>query len=69
MFFEVLAVNGVPETRRGWKDTLNVPQARGTTPGVVRFAVRYEALGMWMFHCHILEHAEGGMMGDLMVMP
>ena len=28
----------------------------------MRFAVRYEALGMWMFHCHILEHAEGGMM-------
>ena len=69
MFFEVLDVNGVPETRRGWKDTANVPQARGTTPGILRFAVRYEPLGMWMFHCHILEHAEGGMMGDLMVMP
>ncbi len=69
MFFEVLDVNGVPETRRGWKDTANVPMARGTTPGILRFAVRYEPLGMWMFHCHILEHAEGGMMGDLMVMP
>lgn len=69
MFFEVLDVNGVPEARRGWKDTVNVPQARGTAPGIVRFAVRYEGLGMWMFHCHILEHAEGGMMGDLMVMP
>jgi len=24
---------------------------------------------MWMFHCHILEHAELEPMGDLMVMP
>jgi FtsP/CotA-like multicopper oxidase with cupredoxin domain len=23
---------------------------------------------MWMFHCHILDHAEAGMMGSLMVM-
>ena len=35
----------------------------------LHFAVRYETQGMWMFHCHILEHAERGMMGDLMVMP
>ena len=69
MFFEVIDVNGVPQTRKGWKDTANVPMARGTTPGTLRFAVRYEPLGMWMFHCHILEHAEGGMMGELMVMP
>jgi FtsP/CotA-like multicopper oxidase with cupredoxin domain len=23
--------------------------------------------GTWMFHCHILEHAEHGMMGELEV--
>ena len=69
MFFEVLDVNGVTQPRRGWKDTANVPMAKGTTAGTMRFAVKYEPLGMWMFHCHILEHAERGMMGDLMVMP
>lgn len=69
MFFEVLEVNGVTQSRRGWKDTANVPMAKGTTAGTMRFAVRYEPQGMWMFHCHILEHAERGMMGDLMVMP
>ena len=63
MFFQVLK-NGVPDTSLGWKDTVNVPQKSS-----LRFAVRYDALGMWMFHCHILEHAEHGMMGDLMVMP
>jgi len=64
MFFQVLGADGRPDLSRGWKDTVNVK--RGTK---LRFAVRYEPLGMWMFHCHILEHAERGMMGELMVMP
>lgn len=25
-------------------------------------------VGLWVFHCHVLDHAEGCMMGDLMVM-
>ena len=64
MFFEVQSVNGVPPEHFGWKDTVNVPMK-----SKLRFAVKYEPLGMWMFHCHILEHAERGMMGDLHVMP
>lgn len=64
MFFELLSVAGKPPTFDGWKDTVNVPQK-----STVRFAVQYDPPGMWMFHCHILEHAELGMMGDLMVMP
>ncbi len=32
----------------------------------VKLAVRYdERPGMWMFHCHILDHADAGMMGML----
>jgi FtsP/CotA-like multicopper oxidase with cupredoxin domain len=58
MFFQ--PVGGRP----GWKDTINVPQKSS-----LQFVVKYEPLGMWMFHCHILEHAERGMMGELMVMP
>jgi FtsP/CotA-like multicopper oxidase with cupredoxin domain len=64
MFFEVQSLNGVAPGHFGWKDTVNVPQK-----SKLRFAVKYEPLGMWMFHCHILEHAERGMMGDLHVMP
>jgi FtsP/CotA-like multicopper oxidase with cupredoxin domain len=48
----------------GWKDTVNVPQKQ-----TLRFAVRYDADGRWMYHCHILEHAERGMMGELTVAP
>lgn len=64
MFFDVLNVGAAPFERAGWKDTVNVPQKTA-----LRFAVRYEPEGIWMFHCHILEHAERGMMGDLRVMP
>jgi FtsP/CotA-like multicopper oxidase with cupredoxin domain len=44
-----------------WKDTLNVP-----LNSTVRFIVKFdERPGMWMFHCHILDHAEGGLMGHV----
>ncbi|MDP3220902.1 MAG: multicopper oxidase family protein [Deltaproteobacteria bacterium] len=64
MFFDVLSIGGVPPAHRGWKDTVNVP-ARNR----VRFAIRYDPVGMWMFHCTIPEHATRGMMGDLEITP
>jgi FtsP/CotA-like multicopper oxidase with cupredoxin domain len=48
-----------------WKDTLNVP-----IDSTVRFVVAFdERPGMWMFHCHILDHAEGGLMGHVHLSP
>lgn len=55
--------------RRGgpeWKDTINIP-AMATVELIVDFAARPGAAGDWLFHCHILEHAEGGMMGEVNV--
>jgi len=61
-FFQVLDDNGEPLRPLAWKDTVDVPYKK-----TVRLAVRYDdrpgATGMWMFHCHILDHAEGGLMG------
>ena len=45
-----------------WEDTVRVGPHE-----TLRLAVRHETLGMWMYHCQIPEHAEGGMTGDLMV--
>ena len=60
-FFQVLDENRVPE----WKDTVDVPVGE-----TVRIAVNFEGRpGMWMYHCHILDHAEAGMMGQLWVGP
>lgn len=63
-FFQVLDLNGVPPSATEWKDTFNVPANK-----TMRFAVHYDNRpGMWMFHCHILDHADLGMMGMLHVM-
>ncbi|RUW60685.1 multicopper oxidase family protein [Mesorhizobium sp. M7A.F.Ca.US.008.03.1.1] len=43
---------------RAWKDTVNV--ARGET---VRLLLRQDRPGPRMYHCHILEHEQLGMMG------
>jgi FtsP/CotA-like multicopper oxidase with cupredoxin domain len=61
--FQVLDRDGVPEPFPSWKDTVNVPKHQ-----TVRFIVRYDNFpGMWMFHCHILDHEDHGMMGVLEV--
>jgi FtsP/CotA-like multicopper oxidase with cupredoxin domain len=64
MFFQVLDRAGAPEPRLGWKDTVLVRAGEA-----LRFAVRYEEPGAWMYHCQIPEHAERGMMGELIVSP
>jgi FtsP/CotA-like multicopper oxidase with cupredoxin domain len=51
-----------PAPASAWKDTVNV--VRGET---VRFLVKQEMPGLRVYHCHILEHEERGMMGTLNV--
>jgi FtsP/CotA-like multicopper oxidase with cupredoxin domain len=58
-FFQPLDEAGAPLSPMEWKDTIDVP-----VDGSARFAVHYDDRpGMWMFHCHILDHADAGMMG------
>ena len=48
---------------RSWEDTVNV-----TPKGRVRIAwMPDDRPGEWMYHCHILEHHESGMMGHFEV--
>jgi FtsP/CotA-like multicopper oxidase with cupredoxin domain len=64
-FFLPLDATLQPLRPLAWKDTLSVP-----IDGTVRFVVRFdERPGMWMFHCHILDHADGGLMGHLHLHP
>jgi len=61
--FQVIDREGVPEPYLSWKDSVNVPKH-----SKVRVAVRFEDFpGKWMFHCHILDHEDMGMMGILLV--
>ncbi len=58
-FFQVLDEQGSPVRPLAWKDTVDVPFEQ-----TVRIAVRFdERPGSWMYHCHILDHADGGLMG------
>jgi len=51
------------EPYRSWKDAVNVRRQE-----TVRFIVRFDDFpGKWMFHCHILNHEDQGMMGILEV--
>jgi FtsP/CotA-like multicopper oxidase with cupredoxin domain len=62
-FFQVLSVNGIAPAFRSWEDTVNVPPR-----GRVRIAwMPDDRPGMWMYHCHILEHHAGGMMANFAV--
>ncbi len=64
-FFQVLDDQGAPAQPLGWLDTVDIP-VRETR----RIAVRFDARpGMWMFHCHILDHADAGMMGMIDLTP
>ncbi|WP_437936984.1 multicopper oxidase domain-containing protein [Sorangium sp. So ce341] len=65
-FFQVLARDGVPvaDAELADEDTVVLPQ-RST----VRIVTRFDEPGMWMYHCHIPEHTERGMMGEIHVEP
>jgi len=60
--FRVISRNGAPTRHREWQDTvLMQPREK------VEVAFVADNPGDWMFHCHILEHQESGMMGVIRV--
>ncbi|MBU0726704.1 MAG: multicopper oxidase family protein [Alphaproteobacteria bacterium] len=60
--FRVISRNGAPTPHREWQDTvLMAPREK------VEIAFVADNSGDWMFHCHILEHQAGGMMGVIRV--
>jgi len=61
-FFQVLDKNGEPLRPLAWRDTIDVPFKQ-----TVSFIVKYDRNGSWMYHCHILDHAEGGLMSTVNV--
>ena len=64
-FFQVIDDKGQPVRPLALKDTVNVPMKK-----TVRLLVTFdERPGEWMFHCHILDHADGGLMGTVLVGP
>ena len=61
-FFRVLAINDAATPHREWRDTV-IMGPRQT----IDVAFVADNPGEWMYHCHILDHAAGGMMGTIAV--
>jgi FtsP/CotA-like multicopper oxidase with cupredoxin domain len=61
--FQIVALDGAPwPGPPGWKDTWDVPPE-----STVTLVSLLDNPGEWMYHCHILEHAEDGMAGMMTV--
>lgn len=62
--FQIVERNGEapPLNERGWKDTVMLQQGEE-----VRLLVKFNKEGLFMYHCHILEHEDAGMMGQFLV--
>jgi FtsP/CotA-like multicopper oxidase with cupredoxin domain len=62
-FFQVVSVNDERPAYLSWEDTINLPPRSRT-----RIAwLPDDRPGEWMYHCHILEHHEAGMMAHFVV--
>jgi FtsP/CotA-like multicopper oxidase with cupredoxin domain len=71
--FQVLEVNGQPANDPAIRDTVDLPYWSGTGayPSVkLRMDFRDpNIVGTFVFHCHILQHEDAGMMGEIQVLP
>lgn len=66
--FLILDRNGQPPPpyERGWKDTVSIEPAE-TVRVILQFTEYSDPHMPYMFHCHILEHEDMGMMGQFVV--
>ncbi len=72
--FQILSRSdgAVPENEKGWKDVVLVPRAQNqNNPGRVKIIKPFldfaDDTFPYMYHCHILEHEDRGMMGQYLV--
>jgi FtsP/CotA-like multicopper oxidase with cupredoxin domain len=74
--FQVISINGVPQPFTGYQDTVSLPYAtkqKGVlVPGEVTVIIPFTnplMLGRFVYHCHIVQHADQGMMANIEVVP
>ena len=73
LHFQVLAIDGQPVNDPALRDTMDIPYWSGTG-AYHSITVRMDfsdpnIVGTFVYHCHILEHEDGGMMGEIQVLP
>ncbi len=73
LHFLVMAINGQPLPTPVMQDTVPVPYWDGKSPyPSVKVRVDFrdpEIAGTFVYHCHVLDHEDGGMMAEIQVNP
>lgn len=74
LHFELVAWNGVPVHEPFLRDTVNVPYYNGRMLEYPSVRLRMDfrdpnTVGTFLYHCHILDHEDAGMMGTIRVEP
>jgi FtsP/CotA-like multicopper oxidase with cupredoxin domain len=70
--FQVMSVRGRALPYHGREETVTVPHTgpKDRTPGRVVLRISFDDYpGRWMFHCHIADHEDDGMMSFVNVIP
>jgi FtsP/CotA-like multicopper oxidase with cupredoxin domain len=72
--FELIDWSGIPVNEPFLRDTVNVPYYNGRAPQYPSVRLRMDfrdpnTVGTFVYHCHLLEHEDGGMMGIVRVEP
>jgi bilirubin oxidase len=68
--FQILSINGntnIPDNAKGWQDTYLVPAGGGSMKIITKFEDFADDAIPYMYHCHMLNHEDGGMMGAFTV--
>jgi FtsP/CotA-like multicopper oxidase with cupredoxin domain len=69
--FQVTEVNGEPQPFLGYHDVVTLPAAASDVdPSVVKVIIPFTdpvILGEFVYHCHIIQHEDQGMMSNILV--
>ena len=68
-YFYIKSINGQapPAYMKGRKDVVTIPPMNGSAQIVMKYEDFADSEMPYMYHCHILSHEDGGMMGQFMV--
>jgi len=74
--FQVISIDGIPQPFTGYQDTVSLPfatkQKGQLVPGEVTVIIPFinpVMVGEFVYHCHIVQHADQGMMANIEVVP
>jgi suppressor of ftsI len=68
--FQVTEINGVRQPFTGYQDNVTLPVATKKGPGEIKIRIPFTnplIVGKFVYHCHIVQHADQGMMANIEV--